>query len=614
MRLLGVMLSLATTRTARAFGLRAQAFRGGGRASRGRLVARSMAEGPTKLVVDPETGEEMSKNALKKLIKKREIAARKAASGKGAAAGGQGGGGGGADGAGEAAGPPLVAEGPVVFGSPEGGVRFGDLETIVSRSVADGAPVGIRELAGLAPAADDVWVRARVSAVRAKGNSCFLVLRALDSPLDTVQCCYFKNKDDGAQRSKEALRFLADLSVESVVDVRGALVAATVESCSVATAELQLRSLFVVTRAPKVLPFLVEDATRSDAVIEASQETERPFASVGQEARLDYRWLDLRTPAQGSVMRLQAAVCRLFREAMDDADFVEIHSPKLVGGESESGAGVFTTEYFGETACLAQSPQLYKQLAVAGDLGAVFEVGPVFRAENSNTRRHLCEFTGLDFEMPITAHYSEAIAVGHRVFKTIFDGLEAKHGDLIAAVRDQYPSEPVVVSDEPVVIHFADAIQMLRDSGVAIEDDYGDLSGADELALGRLVKETRGVDFFVVDRFPSDIRPFYTMLDADDARVSNSYDFFLRGQEICSGAQRVHDPKMLAGALARKGIDASAADLSPSLKSYMTAFEHGAPPHAGCGFGLERVVFLFLGLDNIRKASLFPRDPKRCAP
>ncbi|KAH8062291.1 hypothetical protein JL722_3206 [Aureococcus anophagefferens] len=563
----------------------ARALRSGGgprAASRRRpsLVARSMADGPAKLVVDPETGEEMSKNALKKLLKKRDIAARKAASAaeKAAAAAARR-----RRRHGEAAGPPLSA------------VEL------------DGAPRRRR----FDSPADDVWVRARVANVRAKGNSCFLVLRGLDDALETVQCCYFKNADDGP-RSKDVLKFLADLTDESVVDARGALVAADVASCSRSNVEIQLKSLFVVTRAPKVLPFLVEDAARSEAVIEASQSTERPFASVGQEARLDYRWLDLRTPAQGSVMRVQAAVCKLFRRTMDDAGFTEIHSPKLVGGESESGAGVFTTEYFGSTACLAHDVE--SLLSCPGDLGAVFEVGPVFRAENSNTRRHLCEFTGLDFEMPITSHYLEAVRVGHRTFKAIFEGLERDFSKELAAVRDQYPSEPVVVSDEPVVIHFADAIAMLRDSGVDVEDDYGDLSGADELALGALVKEQHGVDFFVVDRYPAAIRPFYTMRDPSDDRLSNSYDFFLRGQEICSGAQRVHDPAMLEAALKAKGIDPGAEDLSPSLKSYMTAFEHGAPPHAGCGFGLERVVFLYLGLDNIRKASLFPRDPKRCAP
>jgi len=298
---------------------------------------------------------------------------------------------------------------------------------------------------------------------------------------------------------------------------------------------------------------------------------------------------------------------------MDARGFVEIHSPKLIAGESESGAGVFTTDYFGETACLAQSPQLYKQLAVIGDLGGVYEVGPVFRAENSNTRRHLCEFTGLDFEVPIVAHYTEAINIGHGVFKAIFEGLETECADLLESVRAQFPSEPVVIGDAPVVLHFEDALQLLRDAGHAPEGG-DDLSGADELLLGKLVKEQHGVDFFVIDRYPATIRPFYTMLDPADEARSNSYDFFLRGQEICSGAQRVHDPALLRAQLRAKGLDPEAPDLSASLKVYLQAFDHGAPPHAGCGFGLERVVYLYLGLDNIRRASLFPRDPKRCAP
>jgi len=229
---------------------------------------------------------------------------------------------------------------------------------------------------------------------------------------------------------------------------------------------------------------------------------------------------------------------------MDARGFVEIHSPKLIAGESESGAGVFTTDYFGETACLAQSPQLYKQLAVIGDLGGVYEVGPVFRAENSNTRRHLCEFTGLDFEVPIVAHYTEAINIGHGVFKAIFEGLETECADLLESVRAQFPSEPVFIGDAPVVLHFEDALQLLRDAGHAPEGG-DDLSGADELLLGKLVKEQHGVDFFVIDRYPATIRPFYTMLDPADEALSNSYDFFLRGQEICSGAQRVHDPALL---------------------------------------------------------------------
>ena len=146
--------------------------------------------------------------------------------------------------------------------------------------------------------------------------------------------------------------------------------------------------------------------------------------------------------------------------------------------------------------------------------------------------------------MPIVSHYSEAISIGHGVFKAIFEGLESECADLLQSVRTQFPSAKPVISDEPVVLHFDDALQLLRDAGLAPEGG-DDLSGADELRLGELVKEKHGVDFFVVDRYPSSIRPFYTMLDPSDDTRSNSYDFFLRGQEICSGAQRVHDPSLL---------------------------------------------------------------------
>ncbi|CAM9806360.1 unnamed protein product, partial [Choristocarpus tenellus] len=188
-------------------------------------------------------------------------------------------------------------------------------------------------------------------------------------------------------------------------------------------------------------------------------------------------------------------------------------------------------------ACLAQSPQLYKQMAISADLSKVFEVGPVFRAEKSNTRRHLCEFTGLDLEMAIRDHYNEVIEVLHKTFKHIFGGMEERFGAELKAIREQYPSEAVVFTEEPVVVHWEDGIKMLREAGHQA-DDFEDLSGAQELALGTLVKEAFGTDFFFLDRFPSAIRPFYTMPCPDDNRYSNSYDLLLRGQEICSGAQR----------------------------------------------------------------------------
>ncbi|CAM9440522.1 unnamed protein product [Ectocarpus sp. 4 AP-2014] len=468
----------------------------------------------------------------------------------------------------------------------------------VFSSVKDlGAPEGV-------PAGQEVWIRGRVHQVRGKGGSAFLVVR--QDTASTVQAVHFKDKENVAD-SKRMIKFVGTLPLESIVDVKGLLVEANVKSCTQNNVEIKIDRVYAVSRASLFLPFSVEDAARSEEEVEASQETGRPFPRLGQDLRLDNRWLDLRTPANNAIMTLQSGVCQLFRESLYAQGFMEIHTPKIIPGESEGGAGVFTTDYFGKQACLAQSPQLYKQMAISADMGRVFEVGPVFRAENSNTRRHLTEFNGLDLEMSITDHYNEVILVLHNTFKSIFSGLEERYKDQLDAVRLQYPSTAVRVTEEPLVVHWEDGIQMLRDAGHEA-NDFDDLSGAQELALGELVAEKFGSDFFFLDRFPTQIRPFYTMPCPDDKRYSNSYDLILRGQEICSGAQRCHDADMLMQILDEKGVPAE------PLSDYINAFRHGCPPHGGGGVGLERIVFLYLGLDNIRKASMFPRDPSRCSP
>jgi len=421
-----------------------------------------------------------------------------------------------------------------------------------------------------------------------------------------VQALHFKSKED-PEGSKTMIKFLSDLTLETIVDIQGTLASAEVRSCSQTKVEVQVERCYVVSRSPAILPFLLEDAARSDAEIAASQGSDKPLAPVYQENRLDNRWLDLRVPANNAIMRLQSAVCQLFRESLYTQGFMEIHTPKLIGGESEGGSEVFRTDYFGTSACLAQSPQIYKQMAISADMDRVFEIGPVFRAENSNTRRHLCEFTGLDLEMAIQEHYNEALEVIHNMFKHIFTGMEERYAKELAIVRQQYASEPVRFTEKPCILHWDEGMKMLQDAGEE-PDVLGDLTGAHELKLGELVAEKYKTDFFILDRYPAAARPFYTMPYPEDDRYTNSYDIFIRGQEICSGAQRVHEPELL-----KKQIEAKGMPLEP-LKDYITSFAHAAPPHAGAGIGLERVVFLYLGLDNVRKASMFPRDPNRIAP
>lgn len=483
---------------------------------------------------------------------------------------------------------------------------YGDMARVMSRSRTGRSFSKVEDLGVKHQAGDSVWVRGRLQSIRVKGGSCFLVLR--QDSFNTVQAVFFKDKER-PEFSQKMIKYLKTLTQESIIDLEGTLVESDVRSCSVQTVEIKISRIHSVAKANAILPFLVEDAARSEAEVDASQETERPFPRLGQELRLDNRWMDLRAPANNAILRVQSMVCQLFRESLYSQGFIEIHTPKLIAGESESGAGVFKTDYFGQTACLAQSPQLYKQMAISSDLTRVFEIGPVFRAENSNTRRHLCEFTGLDLEMAIDDHYMETLEVIHNMFRHIFTGLESRMAKELAIIREQYPSEPCTFTEEPCVIHWPEAMDILVNEGFDIGDGKGDLNGAMELALGKVVKQKYGTDFFILDKYPMDVRPFYTMPDPDNPAFSNSYDMFIRGQEICSGAQRCHDPDLLEENLKMKGVEAG-----DVLEAYIKSFRDGVFPHAGAGIGLERVVFLYLGLDNVRKASMFPRDPNRCIP
>lgn len=415
-------------------------------------------------------------------------------------------------------------------------VEFGDYSLIASqqqikREFVDVKTIGLEN----GPASGSlIRIRGRVASVRAKGNACFMVIRS-DS-FYTVQVCHFKDKEN-PDPSKALIKFVGGIPLESIVDIVGVVADANVKACSQSNAEIQIVKCFTVSRAPAILPFLLEDAARSQADIDAALNTERPFPTVSQDMRLNNRWLDLRVPANNAIMRIRSGVSQLYREALYQKGFIEINTPKLISGGSEGGSEVFKTDYFGQSACLAQSPQLYKQMAISSDLERVFEIGPVFRAEKSMTRRHLCEFTGLDFEMAITEHYSEAIDIIHHTFKYIFNGLETRYAKELSIVREQYPSEPVAFTDTPLTLHWPEAMAILKEDGFPVEDDMADLNGAAELRLGDLVKAKYNADFFSLDQYPSNIRPFYTMANASNPEFSNSYDVFIRGQEICSGAQ-----------------------------------------------------------------------------
>lgn len=219
----------------------------------------------------------------------------------------------------------------------------------------------------------------------------------------------------------------------------------------------------------------------------------------------------------------------------------------------------------------------------------------------------MCEFVGLDFEMEIREHYHEVLDMLSNLFVYIFDEINKNCQTELAAVNAQYPFSPLKYNKNTLVLSFKEARKMLLDAG---EDmgEFSDPTTPQERLLGKLVKEKYDVDLYIVDKYPLAVRPFYTMPSPEDPNYTNSYDVFLRGEEITSGAQRIHDHILLTKRAQECGIPVD------SLSSYINSFKYGATPHGGAGIGLERVVMLFLGLNNIRKTSMFPRLPNRITP
>lgn len=462
----------------------------------------------------------------------------------------------------------------------------------------------------------EVVFRARIHHLRKMSSKfVFLMFR---QQLATIQGVLMEHGDI----SKYMLYWAEHLDAETVVIVKGILQEPKAKQGEVLGAtihdvEVSVHSLHVEASVTDHLPFNVNEAEVSQAEVDAEAaklaEEERKDGhtrvKIADRTRLNNRVIDLRTTASQGIFRIQSGICRLFREHLDSEGFIEIHTPKLQGGATESGASVFKIDYFGRGAFLAQSPQLAKQMAISADFGRVYEIGAVFRAENSNTYRHLTEYTGLDLEMQIDEHYHEVLRVLDRTFKAIFKGIYEQYRPEIEVIKKHFPHEDLVWLDETPIIPFAEGVRMLNASGWRDDDgneldENEDLGTRDEVQLGRVIKEKLGTDYYVLDKFPANARPFYAMNDPNNPNLTNSFDIFCRGQEILSGGQRIHDANMLLEKMRKLKIDPS------SMEEYIQAFQWGAPPHGGGGIGLERILMLMMGLGNIRHASMFPRDPK----
>ncbi|GMM52626.1 aspartate--tRNA ligase [Starmerella bacillaris] len=539
-----------------------------------------------ELHLDAE-GKPLTKSALKKLQKEKEKAAKKAAIAARVAAEEQQ----------RKNNEPDVSEG-----------KYGTFPLIQSKASDKTGVDRVKDISQIDQswAGKDIVFRARVHNTRLQGNKmAFIELRQAPKA-DIIQGLVVA---DGKTISKQFVKWAGSLNLESIVLVKGSVSAAPepIKSATVKDVEIQIKELWLISGTPPQLPILIEDAMRSEAEAEAQN-----LPVVNLDTRLDSRVIDLRTPTNQAIFRIQSGVCELFREFLSKRGFTEIHTPKLLGAASEGGANVFKVGYFNRDAYLAQSPQFYKQMLIAADYEKVFEVGPIFRAENSNTHRHMTEFMGLDLEMAFEEHYDEVMCVLEEMFVFIFTELKNRYSKEIATVRKQFPVDEFKLPADGKMprINYLDGMKMLRENGYPDIGDYEDINTEQEKALGKLVHDKYDTDFYILDKFPLAVRPFYTMPDAENPNLSNSYDFFMRGEEIMSGAQRIHDPALLSERMKSHGVDPN----GDGLKEYVDAFKYGAAPHAGGGIGLERVVMFFLGLGNIRRASLFPRDPKRIKP
>ncbi|CAF3567227.1 unnamed protein product [Rotaria sordida] len=475
--------------------------------------------------------------------------------------------------------------------------NYGIMPLIQSKEKIDRQLIPVRDI-NEKSAKQTIWIRGRLHTSRGKGKQCFLVIRHQSATIQAVVCV-------SENVSKPMVKFATTITKESVIDVEGEVTLAPtpIESCTQKDVELQVKKMFVVSPAEPRLPLLIEDAMRPDDP--TSDGAQAPHAN--QDTRLDNRVIDLRTPANQAIYRVEAGVCKLFRDTLDAKGFVEIHTPKIISAASEGGANVFQVTYFKSNAYLAQSPQFYKQMAIAADFGKVYTIGAVFRAEDSNTHRHLTEFVGLDLEMAFSYHYHEVVNTIGDLFTQIFKGLAERFVTEIAIINKQFPCEPFEFIEPALRIEYKEGLALLAEAGVQMGSEE-DLSTENERILGRIVKAKYHTDFYILDKYPLAVRPFYTMPDPDNPKYSNSYDMFMRGEEILSGAQRIHDSQLLLERVKHHKINID------QIKSYIDAFRYGCPPHGGGGIGLERVLMLYLGLGNVRKTSMFPRDPKRITP
>ena len=393
------------------------------------------------------------------------------------------------------------------------------------------------------------------------------------------------------EKFPEVAEQVARLTPDSVVTVEGDVV--FTEFVKMGAKELLPRS-FEIESIAEALPIERKSipATKKKKAVERS--------SIDQ--RIDYRWIDLRTEENQLIFKVQTCMANAMRQFLLERNFIEIHTPKLIGAASESGSEVFEVKYFDRNAYLAQSPQFYKQMAMAAGFERIFEVGPVFRAEKSYTSRHTTEFTGFDLEFSFIDSFRDVMAMEEALLTHMLKTVKEAYGDQI---RELFGKEVIVPTTPFPVMSLAELYTELeREFGYQIpESEHGDLTTDAEHLSYELVQKKFGHEFLFVTDFSAEKRAFYHMRKDG---VPQGYDLIWRGTEITTGAQREHRYDILKAQAEEKG-------LAEDVKFYLEFFKYGCPPHGGFGLGLDRMTMLLFGL-GIKEAMFIFRGPNRLNP
>ena len=418
---------------------------------------------------------------------------------------------------------------------------------------------------------ETVKIHGTVHTIRDMGEVAFVVLRKRDGLL---QCVY----EEGT--SKYDLKALKE---EAAVELSGRL---HKEERAPHGIEIRMDTLTILSEPAAPLPLPISKWKLNTSL----------------EAKLNMRPISLRNLQERAKFRIQEGVVRGFRDFLYSQGFTEIHTPKIGAKSAEGGSNLFRLEYFHRPAVLQQSPQLYKQMMV-GVFERVFETGPVFRAEKHNTKRHLNEYTSLDFEMGYIDGFEDLMSMETGFLQYMLKLLKEDYQKELDLLKITLPS-----ADKIPAVRFDKAKELVAEKYNRKIRNPFDLEPEEEALIGRYFKEEYGSDFVFVTHYPSKKRPFYAMDDPEDSRFTLSFDLLFDGLEITTGGQRIHDYQALCDKIAARGMT------EEGLEQYLDTFKHGMPPHGGLGIGLERLTMKLLGEENVRETTLFPRDLSRLEP